>query len=275
MLRRANEHETAAFFLVERTMQRTRPRVGVLGLKALEVPEGRIERNPLGLLRFRFDGKGSDFAPENGVTSRPVSEEEASLWTGLQRIVSSAKPVTDPEWNLLSMRLGPRVLRRLPLGGIVTFVPNGTPPFKGSMDLSRPFVRPPSAVRRLTEEELLRAIDLFLLETVHLADLEPGPQVPWSPPLTPGREARQIVSASLGHGRHHRAKGKWHRCPICHTPVVKGLFNPRIPYGNLRPGMGEVRDLRGGYLSRLRDTYLMADPNSLITPSEPEQQRPF
>ncbi len=275
MLRRANEHETAAFFLVERTMQRARPRVGVLGLKAVEVPEGRIERNPLGLLRFRFDGKGSDFAPENGMTTRPVSEEEASLWNGLQRIVTTAKPVTDAEWNLLSMRLGARVLRRLPLGGVVTFVPNGTPPFKGSLDLSRPIVGPEPALPRLSAEELLRAIDLFLLETVHLAEAEPGPKVPWAPPLTTKREARQIVSTTLGHGRHHRAKSKWHRCPICHTPVVKGLFNPRIPYGNLRPGVGEIRDLRGGYLARLRETYLVADPNSLIAGTISEPPRRF
>ncbi len=266
MLRLANEHEAAAFFLVERTMRRTRPRVGVLGLKAFEIPAGRIERNPLGRLRFRFDGNGHDYEPETRIPSRPLSESEVTQWSGLQRMMSSAKPVADPEWNLVSMRLGPRILRRLPMGGVVTYVPDGTPPFNASFKLG---VSVPGAgleVSLEVEFELLRAIDAFVSEEEHPRDLDSQAMTPWVPPPNAGRQASHVLSTSLGHGRRH-GRGKWHRCPLCHTPVVKGLYNPRIPYGALRPGAGAIRDLRGGYLSRLRETYLVADPNSLITAS--------
>ena len=267
MLRRANEHEAAAFYLVERTIRRTRPSVGVLGLKALEVPDGRIERNSLGRLRFRFDGDGHDFEPENRVETRPLSKEEMSLWVGLQKMVSSAKPVADPQGNLVSMRLGPRILRRLPLGGVVTFVPNGTPPFQGSFN-PKPAVPAAEAEVSLEREfEILRAIDAFLSEGERPWDADSQVMARWSPPTNTGRQASHIVTSTLGHGRRH-ARSKWHRCPLCHTPVVKGLFNPRIPYGQLRPGAGVIRDLRGGYLSRLRETYLIGDPNSLITSSD-------
>ncbi len=266
MLRRANEHEAAAFFLVERTMRRMRPRVGVLGLKTLHTPDGRIERNSLGLLRFRFDGNGEDFEPENRVETRPVSQDEQSLWDWLQKMVSSARPVADSEWNLISMRLGARILRRLPLGGVVTYVPNGTPPFKGSFKPTVRPERPEPALSLAAELEILRAIDRFVNEEDHLWDPNLRVMEKWTVPATP-RQASHILTTSLGHGRH-RTRGKWQRCPLCHTPVVKGLFNPRIPFGQLRPGSGVIRDLRGGYLSRLRETYLLSDPNSLITASE-------
>ncbi len=262
MLRRANEHETAAFLLVERTLRRTRPHVGTLGLKALHTPDGRIERNSLGRLRFRFDGNGSDFEPENRADTRPVSEDEMSLWNGLQRIVSATKPVADPEWNLLSMRIGPRVLRRLPLGGVVTYLPDGTPPFKGSFSL----VRPELEVVRPGEADLLRAIDAFLAEDDRVWTLDATTLGPWAPRTGTGRQAVHIFSSTLGHGR---PKGKWQRCPICHAPVVKGLFNPRIPVGTLQPGQGAIRDLRGGYMARLRETYLIPEPNSLVKTSPP------
>lgn len=265
MLRRANEHETAAFLLVERTLRRTRPRVGPLGLKALDVPEGRIERGSLGRLRFRFDGNGSDFEPENRTDSRPLSNQEMFLWNGLQRVVSSTKPVADTEWNLVSMRIGARVLRRLPLGGVVTYLPDGTPPFKGSFSLEIPEAEPELPL--VSEAELLGAIDAFLLEDGHPWGSDPALLGDWVSKTSPPRQASHVISTTLGHGRQ-RSRGKFYRCPICHTPVVKGLFNPRIPYGTLRPGVGAVRDLRGGYLSRLRETYLIPDPNSLIKVSD-------
>lgn len=239
-------------------MQRTKPRFGPLGLKGFEVPEGTIERGALGRLRVRFDGQATDFEPENRIGTRPVSEEESSQWDGLQRMMSATKPVADPRWNLVSMRLGSRVLSRLPLGGVITYVPNGTPPFKGSFSLAVPRAKP---ALRLSESALLEAIDAFLRETEGRPAAE---GIPWRARSMTGRQAVNIFSAGPGHGRHHK-RGKWHRCPLCHTPVVKGLFNPRIPYGPLRPGAGAIRDLRGGYLSRLRETYLVADPNSLLS----------
>lgn len=267
MLRRANEHEAAAFFLVERTIRRTRPQIGVMGLKALQVPDGRIERNPLGRLRFRFEGDGRDHEPENRLETRSLSKEEVSLWNGLQRMVSSAKPVADPQGNLVSMHLGPRILRRLPMGSVVTFVPNGTPPFQGSFGRKAEVPAAEAEISLEREFEILRAIDAFLSEGDRPWDADSQVMTRWSPPPNTGRQASHIVTSTLGHGRRH-SRTKWHRCPLCHTPVVKGLFNPRIPYGQLRPGAGAIRDLRGGYLSRLRETYLIGDPNSLITSSD-------
>ncbi len=258
MLRPANDHETAAFYLVERTMQRRKPRVGPLGLKAVEVEDGTIERS-LGRLRFRFDGRSEDFEPENRSTNRAPSTQEILMWNGLQRLMSATKPVADSEWNLVSMRIGPRVLSRLPLGSIVTYVPNGTPPFKGTLDPVVPVAKPEPELRR-SETFLLEAIDAFLREPDVMVAVEVSP---WKPQTVTGRQAVHIFSVGPGHGRSHK-RGKWERCPLCHTPVVKGLFNPRIPYGQLRPGTGSIRDLRGGYLTRLRETYLVSDPNSLI-----------
>ncbi len=266
VLRLANDHEAAAFWLVERTIQRTKPRVGALGLKTLQVPEGTIERGALGRLHFRFDGQSTDFEPENRVDTRPPSDDEVSLWNGLQRVMSATKPVTDREWNLVSMRLGARILRRLPLGGVVTFLPDGTPPFTGSFKASVPAAPVRRAWSLEAELELLRAIHAFVSEEEHPWDPDLRVMTRWTTPTSP-RQASHIVTMSLGHGRHH-ARGKWQRCPLCHTPVVKGLFNPRIPYGQLRPGSGAIRDLRGGYLSRLRETYLLSDPNSLISASD-------
>ncbi len=270
MLRRANEHETAAFYLVERTLRRTRPRVGTLGLKALATPDGWIERGSLGRLRFRLDGNVSDFEPENRMETRPLSDDEVDLWNGVQRVVSVTKPVADADWNLVSMQIGPRTLRRLPLGGVVTYVPNGTPPFKGSFSVFLPqheLVSP-----RPTEFQLLLAIDAFLEEDDHVWTLDASTLGDWAARSPRGRQAEHIFAMSLGHGRmQHR--GKWHKCPICHTPVVKGLFNPRIPYGQLAPGTGAIRDLRGGYMARLRETYLIAEPNSLVKPAaEPGEE---
>lgn len=264
MLRRANEHETAAFFLVERSLRRTRPRVGALGLKALETPDGRIERGSLGRLRFRFDGKASDFEAENREETRSLSEDEQDLWNGIQRIVTTTKPVADSDWNLLSMRIGPRILRRLPLGGVVTYVPNGTPPFKGSFTVVLP--QDEFDLPKPSESQILHAIDAFVDEDDHVWTLGASTLGDWAARSPRGRQAEHIFATSLGHGRiQHR--GKWHKCPICHTPVVKGLFNPRIPYGPLLPGTGSIRDLRGGYLARLRETYLIAEPNSLVKPA--------
>lgn len=264
MLRRANDHEAAAFYLVERTMQRTRPRVGRLGLKALETSGGRIERDPLGRLRYRFDGNGGDFEPENAPASRPLSDEELSLWNQVQRTVTEVKPVADPQGNLVSMHLGHRVLSRLPLGGIVTYVPGDAPPFKGSFRTSAPEVRPATELSRWREAEFFAALDAFLREE----DRPPAPEsnvgAPWMPPKSSGRQASSIVFATLGHGRRH-GRSKPQRCPLCHTPIVKGLFNPRIPTGTLIAGSGAIRDLRGGYLSRLRETYIIADPQSVLS----------
>ena len=267
MLRRANDDETAAFHLVERTMRRARPSVGIRGLRSIETPEGSIERDGLGRLRFRFDGQGSDFEPENGGRTRKLSDEETSQWQGLERIVYAAKPVADAEWNLVSMQIGPRVLRRLPLGGVVTFDPNGTAPYKASLSLKAPAAKPELQIPRMTVEELLEAIDEFLRQLEEYDDTDPRLMAPWKPGTAENRAGNHGVMAQLSNGHKH-SRGKWARCPICHTPVVKDRFNPRIPVGSLRPGSGSIRDLRGGYLSRLRETYLLPETNSLVQSRE-------
>lgn len=277
MLRRANEDETAAFLLVERTMRRARPNVGPRGLRSIEAPDGRIERDLLGRLRFRFDGRESDFEPENGEgdghgsgfggRTRKVSDEEASIWHDLERIVDASNPVADAEWNLVSMRLGPRVLRRLPLGSVVAFVPDGTPPYKASLSLKVRVVEAETELPRYTEAELLAAIDAFLRELEGYDDTEPALMAPWKPGTNDNRAGNHGVAPHWS-GGHRHARGKWARCPICHTPVVKDRFNPRIPVGSLRPGAGSIRDLRGGYLSRLRETYLLPETNSLVESRE-------
>ena len=266
MLRRANDDETAAFLLVERTLRRARPLVGVRGLRSIEVPDGRIERDVLGRLRFRFDGNGSDFEPENDGKPRKLSEDEESQWRGLERIVDASNPVADAEWNLVSMRIGPRVLRRLPLGSVVAFVPDGTPPYKASLSLRVPQAKPELEIPRLTEAEMLAAIDEFVREEYRLEDPDPPLMAPWNPGTAENRAGNHGLAPQWTGHRH--ARGKWARCPICHTPVVKDRFNPRIPVGSLRPGAGSIRDLRGGYLSRLRETYLLPETNSLVQARE-------
>ncbi len=233
----------------------------------MDVPDGWIERDLLGRLRFRFDGQDSDFEPENGVKSRKLSEEEASRWRDLERIVDASNPVADAEWNLLSMRIGPRVLRRLPLGSVVTFVPDGTPPYKASLSLRLPQAKPETEIPRLTEAELLAAIDEFLREEDYPGDPDPPLMPPWDPGTAQNRAGNHGVTPHWS-GGHKHGRGKWARCPICHTPVVKDRFNPRIPVGALRPGAGSIRDLRGGYLSRLRETYLLPETNSLVESNE-------
>ena len=267
MLRRANDDETAAFLLVERTMQRARRLQGVRGLRSMELPEGRIERDILGRLRFRFDGNESDFEPENGVKGRKLSDEEESRWRDLERIVDASNPVADAEWNLVSMRIGPRVLRRLPLGGVVAYVPAGTPPYKASLTLRIPDAKPRPEIPKLTETELLAAIDAFLLELETYDDTDPPLMAPWKPGTAENRAGNHGVTPPWSSGHKH-ARGKWAKCPICHTPVVKDRFHPRIPVGSLRPGAGSIRDLRGGYLSRLRETYLLPETNSLVQSRE-------
>ncbi|HYM39190.1 MAG TPA: hypothetical protein VEY12_03455 [Thermoplasmata archaeon] len=268
MLRRANEHEAAAFFLVERTMRRTQPRMGSLGLATVEGPDGRIERGSLGHLRVRFDGRDSDAEPENLLDSRPPSETEVTLWQGLEKLMVVANPIADPGWTLVSMRIGSRVLRRLPHGGVLTSAPKGTPPFRGASDLTRSRLSPKPEIPRPTEDELLRSIDGFLLQRDGDEGWAPGELLlPWKPPRASSRPASHIVSASLGNGHRH-GRSKWHKCPLCHTPVIKGEFNPRIPYGSIRPGQGAIRDLRGGYLSRLRETYIIGDPETVLSGSE-------
>ena len=246
-------------------MQRTHPRVGPLGLKAFEVAAGRVERGSLGRLRFRFDWKATDFEAEIDGGDRAVSDAEVSTWNDLQRIVAVMKPVMDPRWNLLSLRLGDRVLRRLPLGGVVTFVPDDTPPFRSSLVVS-----PPRAHRELQttrESELLRAIDEFLREEAGLRGPEPEVSPPWQPPPLTARQASHVIWTTLGQGRGH-PRGKWHKCPLCHTPVVRGPYNPRIPVGLIRPGTGAIKDHRGGYLSSQPETYLIRDPQTVLVSPE-------
>ena len=266
VLRRANDHEAAAFYLVEQTLRRARPQISSRGLQSITMESGRIERGSFGRLRFRFDGTDSDFEPENPIESRPISDEEATVWNGLQKMMDTTKPVLDPEGNLLSMRIGPRVLRRLPLGSVVTFVPDGIPPFTGSFSLTRQKTRRERELARPTEAELLAAIDEFLRELEAFADSDPRLMAPWNPGSAPNRAGNRGVAPFTRTHRHSR--GKWHKCPICHTPVVKDRFNPRIPTGSLRPGAGTIRDLKGGYMSRLRETYLLEETTSLLEPSE-------
>ena len=150
MRRRANEHEAAAFFLVERTMRRTQPRMGSFGLATVEGPDGRIERGSLGHLRVRFEGDELDAEPENLIDGRPPLESEVTLWRGLEKLMDVANPVADSGWKLVSMRIGSRTLRRLPHGAILTSAPRGTPPFRSGFDLSRPRVRPKPEVPQPT-----------------------------------------------------------------------------------------------------------------------------
>lgn len=289
MLRRANEHETTAFLLVERTLRRTRPQVGARGLESILVPEGTIECGSLGRLRFRFDGRSSDVEPENELATRPLSEEEATLWMHLRRLVDVAGPVADPQWNLVSMRIGERVLRRLPRGTLVTHAPDGAPPFKGSLEGVKPGTRPWSDLALPSvspgEAALLAAIDAFLREDDRLSRgrLRTKGASSWA---TPAERAGYLGLSAPLRRSPHLPRSKWQRCPICRTPVVKSRFNPRIPQAALDPGTGAIRDLRGGFLSRLRETYLMAEPESVLKstdlddplgiglPTEPAPGRP-
>ncbi len=267
VLRRANDHETVAFFLVERTVRRTRPEVGFLGLRSITVPEGRVERSVFGRLRFRFDGSESDYEPENLVETRGVSEEEAAVWEDLQRMMDRTRPVLDPAGNLVSMRIGARILSRLPLGSVVAYVPDGSSPFTGSFKLSVPKALPELALLRRSETELLAAIDAFLKEAEASLDGEAPPMAPWNPGSSPFRAANRGI-LPLTHV-HQSPRGRGQRCPLCHTAVIKDRFNPRIPVGSIRPGDGTIRDLKGGYMSRLRDTYLFEETESVLEPSEP------
>jgi hypothetical protein len=244
--------------------------VGARGLESVILPQGVIERGSLGRLRLRFDGQPSDYEPENGSKTRPLSVHEADYWISLREMVTAARPIADSEWNLVSMRLGLRILRRLPTGLVVTFEPNGGPhtaisfdfPLAGMLDEQLPLVRSQSS----DEAAPLAAIDAFVRE----ADAASSSTRRKTDDVNRARRARRSIrwanlgaSAPLVRGPH-RARGKWHKCPICRTPVIKGRFNPRIPLGLARPGTGSIRDLRGGYLSRLRETYLLRDPASLL-----------
>lgn len=264
MFRPANDQETAAFYLVERTMQRTRPRVGTLGLRSIEVEDGRIERDTLRRLRFRFDGNGFDFEAENRVETRPLSEDEASRWRCVERVVVTAKPVTDPDWNLVSMRIGPRVLSRLRLGTVVVFVPNGTPPFQGSLNLSLSnlAVTPAFELPRWNEAELLQAIDEFVAEGGDLERRREPPGPPWTPGTHTTGVGSYVVSPHLLHN-HRKKRSKWAKCPLCHGPVVHDRWTVRIPVGTIGTG-GTIRDLRGGYVLRLRETYILPPAASLV-----------
>lgn len=267
MLRRADEREHSTFLLVEHTIRQTRPRMGNRGLESAIVSEGTIARGSLGRLRLHFTGQDSDVEPENRVRSRPLSGEEAACWAGLQRLVDSVRPIVDPQWNLVSMRIGSRVLSRLPLGGVVTFEPNHTASPASASGAPRGAVnrRPDGtpASRRRDEAVLLTAIDAFLREGDGFSRARSRVTIGWNQ----GRAASlwDGGGASSPFSRNQaRARSKWHKCPICRMPVAKGRFNPRIPVGSVRPGIGGVRDLHGGYLSRLRETYLLEDPVSLI-----------
>lgn len=275
VLRRADERENAAFLLLERTMRQTRPQIGVLGLKSLMVREGTIERSSLGRLRFRFTGGESDFAPENRLRTRPLSDKEVTHWASLQKLVDETRPVVDPQGNLISMRVGSRVLSRLRLGGVVTFVPNGTSIHGGKPDdpATAAMRRPgrPSPSRFGNEATLLSAIDAFLRERDGFESARVRVRIGWGH----ARAASMWGDGGLfvaGRGHRH-SRSKWHKCPICRMPVARGRFNPRIPVGTVRPGVGSIRDLRGGYLSRLRETYLLEDPLSLL-PSPDSRDSP-
>lgn len=264
MLRRANDHETVAFFLVEETIRRTQAVVSPRGLRSVALPEGRIERGFFGRLRFRFDGSESDFEPENLNETRAVTEEEVVVWEGLQKMVDVIRPEVDGRGNLVSIRLGPRVLRRMPLGSVVTLLPDGTPPFTGSFQLSLPkrLTAPPR--RRLSEGELLAALDEFICERDRIEASDPRLLEPWNPGSGAARAANRGIAPVTRTHRH--ARGKAYRCPLCHVAIVKDRFNPRIPVGNVHPGTGSIRDLKGGYLARLRETYLLEETTSLIEP---------
>lgn len=277
MLRKADGRENAAFLLVERTMRQTRPQIGVLGLKSLTVPDGTIERGSLGRLRFRFTGGESDFAPENRMRTRPLSEKEASHWASLQRLVDQTKPVVDPQWNLVSMRVGSRVLSRLRLGGIVTFVPNGTSSLDDEPDghalNTKPKAGRASPPRFWNETALLSAIDDFVREGEILSRAHLRVRIGWGHARAASLWDGDGSWFPTGNGHTH-SRSKWHKCPICRMPVARGRFNPRIPIGSVRPGVGSIRDLRGGYLSRLHETYLLEEPASVLEPPAPGNRPP-
>lgn len=272
MLRRANEHESAAFSLVERTLQRTRPRVGARGLEAVVLPHGTIERGLLGKPRLRPDGHPPEWYLANRSTPRGLSEEENRLWDLLRKIVDTASPAVDAEWNLVSMKLGPRVLRRLPMGNLVAYHPEGTPPFESSLAVELSDTEPelnialPSVDPR--EPDLLKAIDLFVREP-DATPWERSVRLGGSLGTKPGRRPIRFgTSAPLIRGMN-RGRRKWHKCPICRRPVVRNSANLRIIHGTIKAGTGTIRDLRGGYLSRLRETYLITDAESVLEADAP------
>ena len=272
MLRRADEREKEAFRRVERTVRRTRPRAGTRGLESLAVAGGTIERGWLGRLRVRFEGNAADFDPENRPESRELSDEEESLWVNIQKIMETAAPRADPEWNLISMRIGPRVLSRLVSGTVVTFTPNGVAASASRPRVqTRPKLRSHSRTLVRSEALLLAAVDAFLRETDNI--LQPAVGANNGPGTPASRTRARYVGASLPMFRtHHFPRGKWHKCPICHAPVVKGRFNPRVPFAQFRAGRGSIRDLRGTFLSRLRETYLVLDPESVLgSPTSQEE----
>jgi hypothetical protein len=301
VLRPADEWETDAFLRVELTLRRTRPRLGPRGLESLAVPDGAIERGWLGRLRVRFEGGAGDFDPENRPESRDLSDEEESLWTNIQNVMETAAPRADPQWNLISMRIGPRVLSRLVSGTVVTFIPNGVADSVSRAGVqTRP--KPPLGSRAAapTNARLFGVVEAFLQDVVASvsgpgvqARSRPSAREPsrrrrpvsspestplqqidniWGPaagtnggPKTQAPVRARSVGASLPMFRGQKyPRGKWHKCPVCHAPVVKGRFNPRVPFTQFRAGRGSIRDLRGSFLSRLRETYLVLEPGSVL-----------
>ncbi len=236
---------------------------------------GTVERGSHGRLQLRDSERKSSLRP-NGHKSHTPSEEETSSWERTQKLIALLEPIADSNWNLVSMRIGPRLLcRPPPMGSVVLLEPDGTPPFEGAFGRWVPLVRPESEVALRpglptdAEVALLHEIDFFIAEADREL-LRAEPQSSWE-------SSWSIAIAGTGYfrtGRRTRdgklGDRKWGKCPICHAPVVKGRFNPRIPHGKLQPDKGSVVDLRGGYLSRLRETHIVEEPKTYVEPIGPD-----
>jgi len=272
MYRRATEREKAAFLLVARTVRRTRPQLSRRGLESVVLPTGTITRGTLGRLRLLSGESGSDGVPEDRHETRSLSDDERSSWVRIKDMVSKLGPIADSDGNLVSMHLGQRFLCLSPHGTVFTIAPDGTSAFGGSFDPSVPERKPGLEMGRphihplRWEAGLLAAIDAFVADATGTAHVSPETIQGWDPARA-SRAGGSLRASSPMRGRKF-GHGKWSKCPLCHAPVVMGRFNPRIPYGRLRPGSGSIVDLRGGYLSRLRETYIVEEQESVIESSE-------
>jgi hypothetical protein len=280
VLRAASERESAAFLKAERALQLTRPRIGARGLESFVLRGGRIERDSIGRLRFRFNGWPSDFEAENAPNGRRLSPEEVESWSTLRAFVLAVRPKMDAEGNLVSMKFGPRVLRRLPTGRIITIEPNGMANEATSVvdfltNLVDELGGPPRSAAAL-EAELLASMDEFLPEDEDEGPVDPAPpkadgEIRIRPKTRLMKWGNIVAPAPSIHGPGH-VRAKLHRCPLCATPVKKGRSDPLVSQDRVPPGGGSIRDLRGGFLSRLRETYLVKDPASVLDLSHYDEE---
>jgi len=234
------------------------------------VPKGVIERGRFGKLRLRHRDEFVRDA-ENGSKVRRLYADELTGWWRLQRLLEVVSPRTDRDFNLVQMRIGPRLLQCSPLGELVVVEREGTAPFdvaqaNADMSLVKTGLELPSVSRGLSEDEVLFAILQFVEEN----ELSAGPQVARDKKIKSSESRRGALlhrgPAAVGHRILERSR--WSRCPICRAPLVLSRHNPRILHSKLRPGRGSIVDLAGGYMSRLKETSLLREPRSFVEDAE-------